>query len=320
MFTAYHKSVLRALSPANDELNLFIPVSTAKQFRSVLRTVPFLCDRAVFTQLPTSESQSLESHLVQIIPLWHFGGVQFGSLLHKDIAKVIREYDFLFIDGGVSFYPSPTMVHVPPDSSDRLLSPWADRSPSVPIWQESRLFQQYISADKINANHMVLSNYKTLAAIGREVGKIEIPYLANLNSEMLHNVLKDNRQSLVAFRRRTRTLIEDLVGSGSDLEDVRIRRRFARDLEDGVRELEGKVRSLKKTAAIKNAGVVLVTAVATLNAVSAIDISAVASKLIGSGGLSAVAFEYINYLLQLRDQRRSPFHIVWQLKQGQIRK
>jgi len=317
ILTAHHRSFLRALSRENNNLNLFIPIGMANELSALLPKALFICDRVVFTQLPVAHSPSLEGELVEVLPLWDLIGAQCGSTIQTAIAGVIRSYAPMFADGRVVFYPSPTMIRVTAANADELAPETKgliETKPHLSVWQESSAFDQYISADKINAGHVVLADYRPMAEIGRAIAEIEIPYIANVPAHLLGDLLRDNRESLLAFRGRTRKVIDDLIESGSDVESARIRKRFVRELEDGAKELGDKIRLLRNSTAIQSAGGAIVTAISTLAAVSVLDIPTIAAKLLGGGGLSSMALQYITYLMQLKAHRNSPFHVIWRLQ------
>jgi hypothetical protein len=240
-------------------------------------------------------------------------------MIQANVADVIRRYGRLFADGRALFYPSPTLIGVTSRNVDELM-PEAKSAlsarPDLPIWRECRAFEQYISADKISSSHVVIDEYRQIANIGKAVASIEIPYICNVSPELFDQLLQDNQESLSKFRARTKRVIDDLVDSQSDLDSERIRKRFRRDVDDGVKELDSKLQVLRQSTALQQAGGLILTTVSTLAAISVVDIPAAAAKLLGSGGLGSMAFQYASYLLQLKALRRSPYHIVWQFRRN----
>jgi hypothetical protein len=142
---------------------------------------------------------------------------------------------------------------------------------------------------------------------------LEIPYVAHAPAEFIDKLLRDNGESLSAFRVRTKRVINDLIESESDLESSKVLKRFRRELEDGVKELKSRMSTARTAALVQQAGGAIVTAVSTLAAVSLLDLPTVAAKLVGGGGLGSMGVQYLNYLLQMKSIKKSPYHIIWQL-------
>jgi len=315
--TAHHRTVLNALSRQKDQLKLFLPVANAGDLSALIGKAVLLADLTVFTQLPPTQSRTLHGQDVQIVPLWDMNGVQYCSMIHNEMTTVIRECAPLFASTRAIFYPSPTIMTVDREHADELLPesgalPYTD--PSVRIWQERALYDQHISADKILGDHAVIAEYRRISKIGKAIAALEIPYVTGVPADFLDRLLCDNQGSLLTFRSRTKRVIDDLIESQSDIESGAILKRFKRDLEDGVRELRGRIATAKTSVLIQQAGGAIVTAISTLAAVSLLDLSTIAAKLVGGGGLGSMAVQYLSYLAQMRAIRGSPYHIVWQLQ------
>ena len=314
--TAHHRTVLNTLAREENQLKLFLPVGNARDLGALIRKAVFIADLTVFTQLPPTQSRSLHGQTVQVMPLWDLNGVQYGSLIHSDIGVIIRQYAPLFASDRAFFYPSPTVIPVDREHADELM-PGSDAlfnaEPSVRVWQERALYDQHISADKIAGDHAVIAEYRRISKIGKAVAALEIPYVSNVSADVLDKLLRDNGESLSAFRIQTKRVIDDLIESQSDIESGSIVKRFRRELEDGARELRDRISTARTSAVIQHAGGAILTTVSTLTAVSLLDLPTVAAKLVG-GGLGSMAIQYLSYLLQMRAMKRSPYHIVWQLQ------
>src|SRR5205823_2678284 len=140
------------------------------------------------------------------------------------------------------------------------------------------------------------------------VARLEIPHIINVPPDFIDKLLGDNADSVSAFRIRTKRLIDDLIESQSDVESDSILKRFRRELEDGVRELRSRISATRTSAIVQQAGGAIVTAISTLAAVSLLDLPTVAARLVGGGGLGSMGVQYLNYLLQMRAVKKSPYH------------
>jgi hypothetical protein len=310
--TAHHRTVLNTFSRQEDRLKLFLPVGNSSDFDALISKAAIIADLTVFTQLPATESRTLHGQAVQILPLWDINGVQYSSMIHSEMGSIIRQYTPLFASHRVFFYPSPTIITVDHEHRDELV-PGLDNlfnaEPGARVWQEQPLYDQQISADKIAGNHGVIKEYRRISKIGKAIAALEIPYITNVPADVLDKLLQDNQASLAAFRIRTKRLIDDLIGSQSDIESDSILKRFRRELDDGVRELRDRISTAKTTGAVIGTGGSFLAAVFLPN------LPKIPSSLAGTGVVSMLG-QYLGYLAQMRANSGSPYHIVWQLQRN----
>jgi hypothetical protein len=318
VLTAHHRTVLNTLSRKRGQLKLFLPVGNAQDLGALMCKAALIADLTVFTQLPPTQSRTLHGQSVQIMPLWDMNGVQYGSMIHREMGAVIQRYAPLFASGRVFFYPSQTVIAVDHEHADELMpgSALSSTEPSVRVWQEEALFDQHISAHNIAGEHTVIAEYRRISKIGKAVAALEIPYITNVPADLLDKLLRDNQASLSEFRILTKRLIEDLIESQSDIEGGSILKRFRRELEDGVTKLRENI-STSKISAIQQAGGAIITTTFTLAAVSFSSLPAITTRLVGGGGgLVTMGVQYLSYLRDMRKLKSSPYHIVWQLQRN----
>jgi hypothetical protein len=150
------------------------------------------------------------------------------------------------------------------------------------------------------------------AAASNLVLELEVPYLEDVPLDTLSEILDDEGESLLAFRRELRRVIED-IDCAKDSADVKKRvTKLKRDvLEDELQKVQrtldrvARMNSVTRTGAYVGVGSLTIAGFFGLSAATAIT---------GGAGLAAATLISLwrNYE-DTRDVRRSPMHLVWQI-------
>ena len=315
-----HSEFVNAIADQREDVKLFLPVGSLQEMRALLRRSLFVADKTLFTFLPPIEMKLIEGTNVSLMQLWDVAGAPLASMVEVGLRDLVLEHRSFFADGRILFYPSPCLVRVNESNVD-VVMPEAKHilkeRPDFPIWRQNRAFSYYLSASSIGGYHVVLPEHKPIAELGKVLAEIPIPFIDNVPADVLESIIRDNAESLASFRHRVQATIEDYLDSGSDPEREWTRRNFARNLEDGTKELEDRLSLLRKSTALQSMGAAFMTTLATLSAVSLLDIPSTVSVLIGSGGLGTMGIQYLQYLQELKHIKKSPFYIIWRIsRQG----
>lgn len=141
---------------------------------------------------------------------------------------------------------------------------------------------------------------------------LDIPYLENVPLELLAKALKNEGESLRAFRRIVDRSIEDVTNledfSEIKKEFTRIKRDLIEDELDRVRKLCQRLSRMKSFMAVS-----AVVTTAAITAVGAMHIGLPELILAGSTGVTANLTELVQIYEQQKEIKSSPMYFLWKL-------
>ena len=169
-----------------------------------------------------------------------------------------------------------------------------------------------LKAELVRAELGVFGGPVTTRAASNLVLDLEVPYLEDVPLDILSQILDDEGESLLAFRRELRRAIEDIDGA-KDATDVAKRvSKLKRDvLEDELEKVRRVLDRVSRMNSVARIGAYV--GVGSLTIAAFFGLSA-ASAITGGAGLAAATLSSLwrNYE-DAREVRRSPMHFVWQI-------
>ena len=314
--TVNHYDFLNSINAEKDELRLFIPVGSVSDMKDMIRKTIFCADRIIFTFTPVSESNISAGTEISIMRLWDLIRTPLGSTIETSFNPLIYEFRKFFESGKILFYPTPYLVGVNNQNAQQILPNALEilkERPDLPIWRMNNGYEHYTSAEKFEANHVIIDEYKQLSSIGQTLTSIELPYIDNIDANTLYSVSEDYHESYSKFKTQFQSIIEEVINTEEDLHRELIKKRFIKEIKSNVDELNSEFKVFKKSNALQQMGALFLTGFGTLATISSFDISTTLTALIGGGGTGAMLTQYINYLMQLKQKKKSPYSIFWKL-------
>lgn len=167
---------------------------------------------------------------------------------------------------------------------------------------------------KLSFSRLTIQDDKILLPSGKlhPLALLDVPYIENIPLELLAKALKDESESLSAFRKIVDRSIEDITKLEDpieiDKEITRIKRDLIEDELNQVNKLCQRLTRMKSFSAVS-----AVIATTSITAVAAMNVGLPALVLAGSTAITAKIAEYIHIYEQQKEIKNSPMHFLWKL-------
>lgn len=197
-------------------------------------------------------------------------------------------------------YASMQMVNVD------YTSPWA-------VWNAA------IAAKREGADALLPETLRATDQRMQEVISTAFPFIDGIPLSLLHQVMSDEADTLVHFRKATAQLIQQSYAeTKGDDDPERLREvgsRLRRDIvEPEMAKLNLQLRKIVQTRSIRMAGAVLGTAALAIAAIPVAGVTAILASTLGAGGLGLLAREYAEYRAEVMSLEENPWYFAWKLK------
>lgn len=144
---------------------------------------------------------------------------------------------------------------------------------------------------------------------------VTMPFLTNTPPSVLFSVLRDEKDTVMAFRAALRKAIAEAAVEIKGTDDRASLTRRGTEIRDDIirpetERLERRFKTLVRTHALRIGGAGLGTIVLSLAAVPTTGLLA----LLGAGGVGVLANEYAAYRKEMDELKENPWYFAWRLR------
>lgn len=199
---------------------------------------------------------------------------------------------------------------------DRIvLTPTDQKSPDGGrIWQalgvekDSPVTQWIVSEKTAQTNAIPLIENLPDSDLQKELQTIMVPYLSGISINDLEKVIQDNSDCISNFRVHIKELIKN-YGSIKDLNEIN-----SDLIKPEVEKINRKFNQVANIHSMRVKGVVAVTAVVSMAALTTLGVNTAIYGLLGAGGLGLINSES-KFKEDLAELENNPMFLLWKIKQ-----
>lgn len=302
---------------AHKNFSIFAPAGTIDEVSRYINMLSVLSPYSILTYTPNEQfdQRTGAGELIEIQKLWDLPGNQMSFLAPNRLAQLIEANSELLNAANIQFFPTPSLSAFNESDWDKIGIKGRDAINSNG-WHALSDPLAAFPAASLNA-HFSFEENPLMTVLDSELSKIlslEIPYIDSSDPVELSKLIRDERESLSAFHIHTSRILDECINSAGDTSIDRILRRFEREINEGVRELESNIKRLKRTNLITLTSGTVLTASFTVMSVYGLVIPQSIAAFAGSGGAIGVLGNALSYLNELQNKKNNEFYFFWKLK------
>ena len=308
-------------------VTFFVPFDRIGQLGQLAALLPFVAPRSVLSYTGFSHSSEemagLHGQEVRIVPLWYQPRREYAFAAPTRLAHLIREHATLLEAGNVQFFPSPNLCRITADNAaefslESKFKGVFEQAPGTSVWNANIRPEDQFPVAAIDAEFGCDSD--GLQGLRAEwiVDGLRIPYITSSQPAELAKLLRDEAESVAAFRNHTAAVLQSFARASSEEDLRRQAKRFRRDLTEGACLLRDRIERLQRTSRIILVSGTVLTATVTISTILGVSMPEPLASFAGKGGAVGVLTQLLNYRSQLETLRRERQYFLWKLGQSRI--